>query len=197
MMTVEEYKLHYALNDEVTPKDDAEQMVYTLIAEFANDKNSSKYREDITKLVVGLRPSEGKLGYDDDTQPIEVKPHNYTGTDKLCGKGNFSDFTWKRHHKYMGDKVVMLVSGFNRGKLLYVIEFPYSNLQERVEHQLKQKLPNGDVKGTYVRNTQFQYNHWSDKQYVVRYVHPKLSQLKPMFNKKFYSLLEKHNGNPS
>jgi hypothetical protein len=189
MLTVEQYKLHYALTDKVTPQDEAEQVVYTLIEEFANDSNSAKYREDITKLMVGLRPSEGKLGYDDDFEPIEVKPVNYTGKGKLDGKGNFSDFTWKRHHKYLKDGVRMLVSGFNRGKLLYIVEFPYTSIQERVEYVLNKKLPNGDIKGTYVRTLAFHWNHWSQNMYKVVYVRPTIGDHRKCFNKKFYNIL--------
>jgi hypothetical protein len=189
MKTVEEYKLHYALTDIVEPENEAEQVVYELIEEFANDSNSAKFREDVTKLMVGLRPSEGKLGYDDDHEAIEVKPVNYTGKSKLDGKGNFSDFTWKRHRKYLGDNVRMLVSGFNHGKLLYIIEFPYSALKDRIEHVLNMKLPNGDVRGSYVRNAAFGWNHWSTGQYKVVYVRPTLALHKQCFNKKFYKIL--------
>lgn len=189
MKTIEEYKLHYALTDVVKPENEAEQIVYGLIEEFANDSNSAKYREDITKLMVGLRPSEGKRGYDDDFEAIEVKPVNYTGNGKLDGKGNFSDFTWKRHRKYLADNVRMLVSGFNHGKLLYIVEFPYKSVQERIEYVLKNKLPNGDVKGTYVRALTFHWNHWSTHTYKVVYVSPSLSSHKKCFNKKFYKIL--------
>lgn len=189
MKTIEEYKLHYALTEVVEPENEAEKVVYGLIEEFANDSNSAKFREDVTKLMVGLRPSEGKLGYDDDFEPIEVKPVNYTGNEKLHGRGNFSDFTWKRHTKYMTDRVRMLVSGFNRGKLLYIVEFPYSSLKGRIEHILQQKLPNGDVKGTYVRNASFGWNHWTTNPYKVVYVRPTITDHKHCFNKKFYNLL--------
>ena len=191
--STEEYKLHYALNDQIAPESPAEHVIYDLIAEHANDSNSAKYREDVTKLVVGLRPSEGKLGYDDDFEAIEVKPVNYTGKGKLQGQGNFSDFTWKRHRKYLADNVKMLVSGFNRGKLLYVVEFPYKSIAARIEHVLMKKLPNGDVKGTYCRTTPFGWNHWAPNTYKVKYLRPKIGLHKKCFNKKFYNLLTADN----
>jgi len=189
MKTIEDYKLHYALTDIVKPENEAEQVVYELIEEFANDSNSAKFREDVTKLMVGLRPSEAKLGYDDDHEAIEVKPVNYTGKGKLQGQGNFSDFTWKRHRKYTTDNVKMLVSGFNHGKLLYIIEFPYKALTDRIEYILNMKFPNGDVRGSYVRNASFGWNHWSTGQYKVVYVCPTLALHKGCFVKKFYNLL--------
>ena len=188
-MTPEQYKLHYALTDIVTPANEAETVIYDLIEEFANDSNSAKFREDVTKLMVGLRPSEGKLGYDDDHEAIEVKPANYTGKSKLSGHGNFSDFTWKRHHKYLADNVRMLVSGFNHGKLLYIVEFPYSNLQERIEYMLGRKFPNGDVRGFYLRTASFGWNHWAEGPHSVSYLRPTIAIHKACFNKKFYNLL--------
>lgn len=190
MKTVEEYKLQYALNDNIVPADDMERMIYDLIEEFANDKNSSKFREDVTKLMVGLRPSEGKQGYDDDFEAIEVKPVNYTGSGKLDGKGSFSDLTWKRHKKYLKDKVRMLISGFHKGKLLFIIEFPYASIKNRIEYILNNKLPNGDVKGVYVRTVAFNYKHWTDGKYKTLYVRPNISTYKNVFNKKFFAILQ-------
>lgn len=193
MKTLDEYKLHYALTDVVTPKNTTERLVYGLIEEIANDRNSSMFREDVTKLMVGLKASKSKLGYDDDFEAIEVKPTNYTGGGRLNGKGNFSDFTHKRHAKYLKDRVRMLVSGFAEGKLLYIVDFPYKNLKERIDHVLYTKFPKGDVKGQYVRNLQFGYNHWMTGTYTVQYVRPNIEDYQHIFNKKFYSLLTEDN----
>ena len=187
--STEEYKLHYALTDQIAPESPAEHVIFDLIEEHANDSNSAKYREDITKLVVGLRPSEGKQGYDDDFEAIEVKPVNYTGRSKLDGKGSFSDFTWRRHKKYLADNVKMLVSGFNHGKLLYIVEFPYKAISNCIEGILRKKFPNGDVKGSYVRTAAFGWNHWSQHRYKVAYLRPSVALHKGCFNKKFYKLL--------
>lgn len=189
MKSIEQYKLHYALTDVVKPKSKLEKIVYGLIAEFANDSNSAKFREDVTKLMVGLKPSEGKLGYDDDFEPIEVKPVNFTGRAVLAGSGNFSDFTWKRHTKYLADDARMLVSGFTHGKLLYIVDFPYTSLRERVEYVLNRKLPAGDVKGTYVRSLTFYWNSWVGGPYTLAYVRPNIENYKDCFNKKFYNMV--------
>jgi len=189
MKTIEEYKLHFSLEDNITPVDDTERVIYGLIEEFANDKNSSKFREDVTKIMVGLRPSEGKLGYDDDFDAIEVKPVNITGKDKLNGKGSFSDLTWARHKKYIKDNLRMLISGFQHGKLLFIIEFPYKSIQERMETLLKKKLPNGDVKNTYVRAAAFNYVHWKDENFNVKFIRPNIVKYQKVFNKKFFKLL--------
>ena len=189
MKTIEEYKMDYALQDTVTPENDAERVIFELIEEFANDKNSSKFREDVTKIMIGLRPSEGKLGYDDDFEAIEVKPVNITGKNKLDGKGSFSDLTWARHKKYVKDNVRMLISGFQHGKLLFIVEFPYKSIKARMEMLLERKLPNGDVPSTYVRTAAFNYVHWKDKRYIVHYVRPNIKKYQKVFNKKFFRLL--------
>ncbi len=189
MKTAEEYKLHYALNDVVVPVNDTEKVIYDIIQEFANDKNSSKYREDVTKIVVGLRPSEGKKGYDDDFAAIEVKPSNVTDTGKLDGKGNFSDLTWARHHKYLADDLRMLISGFQNGKLLFIVEFPYTSIKDRVEYILNKKLPNGDIKGTYVRTVAFTYKHWMNQPHKVIFVRNNIQTYRYVFNKKFFPLI--------
>lgn len=189
MKTLEQYKLEFALNDKMTAKNGSEKLILELIEEVANDRNSSMFREDVTKLMVGLKPSKSKLGYDDDFEAIEVKPVNFTGGGKLDGKGNFSDFTWKRHHKYLKDNVRMLVSGFSNGKLLFIAEFPYKTLQDRIVHILKSKLPHGDMKGVYVRNAAFNYKHWMGGPYTIKYVRPNIGDYQKIFNKKFYTLL--------
>jgi len=189
MKTLEQFKMEFALNDVVTPKNDSEKLILELIEEVANDRNSSMFREDVTKLMVGLKPSKSKLGYDDDFEAIEVKPVNYTGGGRLDGKGNFSDFTWKRHQKYLKDDVRMLVSGFSNGKLLFIVEFPYRALKNRIVHLLKTKLPKGDVKGVYVRNASFNYKHWMGGPFTTKYVRPNIGDYQNIFNKKFFNLL--------
>jgi hypothetical protein len=189
MKTIEEYKMEYALQDTVTPHNEAERVIFGLIEEFANDRNSSKFREDVTKIVIGLRPSEGKMGYDDDFEAIEVKPVNITGKNKLDGKGSFSDLTWARHKKYVKDNVRMLISGFQHGKLLFIVEFPYKSIRERMEMLLTRKLPNGDVPSTYVRTAAFNYVHWQDKNFKVHFIRPNVKKYQKVFNKKFFKLL--------
>lgn len=186
---LDEYKINFALDYALigTPAE-REKDLYDLISEMANDPNSSKFREDVTKMMIGLRPSEGKHGYDDDFEAIEVKPQNYTGAArKLNGAGKFTDFTWARHQKYAADNVRMVVSGFNRGKLLYIVEFPYDNLESIIVKNLSRLLPNGDETNRYVRALQFGYQHWVDKPHVISYVSPKLDEHKavivgPLYN---------------
>jgi hypothetical protein len=194
MKTIREYKIAYTLTDVIHPSDEKEAFIYDLIHESANDKNSSSFREAVTKWMMGLEVSNTKLGYDDDYEAIEVKPVNYTGAKKLQGSGNFSDLTWARHTKYIQDNVRMIISGFCAGKLLYIIEFNYSEIQDKLEKQLLVKLPNGDEKNKYVRSASFTHTDWAHKQYKILYVRPNIATYSHAINKVFYKLLA-HNSN--
>lgn len=151
-------------------------MIYELIAEQANDANSSKFRENITKWMVGLSESQSKHGYDDDVFAIEVKPQNYTGTTKLGGGGNFNDLTWRRHNKYLQDKLVILQSGFHYGKLLYIVEFPYASIAPALQLRLQNILPQGDVPKIYDRWGTFKSTDWCQQSFTLKYVSPQISQ---------------------
>lgn len=191
MKTLQEYKLQYALEDEIAQTEGTEVIIYQLLEESANDTNSSRYREEITKLIVGRTLSERKHGYDDDVEAIEVKPANFTGKSKLLAGGNFSDLTWKRHAKYLEDNLTMLVSGFSKGKLLFVVKFPYVALEKRMTALLEKHLPNGDLPSRYVRNASFTYKHWSEQPYHICYVRPTITKYRDTIHKNVYNLLTK------
>jgi len=188
---MKEYKLNWALQTNLDTDDIKEKIIYQLIEETANDSNSSKFREDVTKWIVGLETSEKKLGYDDDFHPIEVKPKNFTGRAKLDGGGQFNDFTWKRHEKYSRDEVTMLISGFYYGRIIFVIEFKYSDIKEKIEKHLNRLLPNGDEPNRYVRSANFSYNNWKESNFVVKYKSPNIAEYKNAIVGKLYKLLTK------
>lgn len=185
-----EYKINWSLNQVGEITDSKDKIIYQLIEETANDSNSSKFREDVTKWMVGLEASEAKRGYDDDFEAIEVKPQNFSGGKaKISGKGAFTDFTWKRDKKYSDDNAKMLISGFYYGKLVFIIEFPYENLRGIIHKYLKAQLPNGDEKNRYVRTILFSWRTWKDKGYTVKYITPNLENYKDYIVKGFYKLL--------
>ena len=124
---LQEYKLNYTLDNIPESLTEDQKIIYGYLHEGFNDSNSSKCREDATNFISGREASEGKHGYDVDDENIEIKPKNYVGKSKLNCGGQFTDFTWARHKKYQNDKVVMSVSGFNHGKLVYVLEFNYNH----------------------------------------------------------------------
>lgn len=189
MKTKREYQIHWATHQQVIPASPEEQVIYELIAEQANDANSSKFRENITKWMVGLSESHHKHGYDDDVFAIEVKPQNYTGTTKLGGGGNFNDLTWRRHNKYLHDDALILQSGFHFGKLLYIVAFPYASIAPALELRLQNILPQGDVPKIYDRWGTFKISDWRNAPYTVKYLTPMISQYRDALTSSFHDVL--------
>ena len=188
-MNLRDYQLKYALNEWVENPTPQETIIYQLIDSVANDGNSSLFREDITNIVSGREPSVGKHGYDHDTLPIEIKPKNFSGKSKLNGGGQFNDFTWKRHAKYLKDEVIMSISGFDNGRLLFIVEFPYSELTSKIEEQLTRLLPNGDEVNRYVRSAAFSYLDWKDTNFNLIYKSPNFESHKHCMVKGLYQTL--------
>jgi hypothetical protein len=189
-MTLRDYQLKYALNEWVENPSPHETIIYDLIHSSANDGNSSLFREDITNLVSGREPSKSKHGYDCDTEPIEIKPRNFTGKQKLSGGGNFGDFTWKRHAKYQNDGVIVSTSGFYYGKLIFVVELPYKTLITRINTQLKKLLPNGDEVNRYARSCSFSYLDWKDTDFNLVWISPNFEDYKESMVSGLYKTLK-------
>ena len=145
MDLLKEYKLNYTLDTIPSNLDKKDSIIYDLLDEGFNDSNSSKFREDSTNYLSNRKASEGKHGYDVDDENIEIKPKNFTGKTKLNAGGQFTDFTWARDKKYSDDNVTMSVSGFNNGKIVFILEFDYNHptFRKRIQEQLKRLLPNG------------------------------------------------------
>jgi hypothetical protein len=183
-----EFKLNWTLDSNLNDVDEKDKIIYQLIEETANDSNSSKFREDVTKWIVGLEASEGKHGYDDDFEAIEVKPKNFTGKTKLNGGGQFTDFTWKRDEKYSNDKVVMMVSGFCYGKLVFVVEFKYEDIKSKIQSKLSRILPDGDLPNRYVRSASFSYLDWKNS-FELKYISPNFESFKHSMVVGLYNLL--------
>ena len=188
--TLKEYKLRWVLDEDTTSDNETERLIYHLIEEYAMDGNSSKLREDSTKWMVGLKASEGKHGYDDDFEAIEVKPKNFSGKSKLNGGGQFTDFTWKRDKKYSDDEVTMVVSGFHYGKLVFIVEFDYETIREKIHYQLGRILPDGDIPNRYVRSATFSYLDWKDS-FTLKYLSPNLEKYRDGMVRGLYETLTK------
>ena len=172
---LKEYKLNYTLDNIPDNLSEDHKIIYGYLHEGFNDSNSSK----------------GKHGYDVDTENIEIKPKNYVGKSKLNAGGQFTDFTWARHRKYQKDKVVMSVSGFNNGKLVYVLEFDYNHptFIKRIEDQLLRLLPNGDETNRYVRSASFNFKHFKDADIKKVYISPNVKSHKNTMVKNLYNFL--------
>jgi len=194
MKTLKDYEYEWNLEtkDWIYNTDLMVGIIYDSINERANDLNSSSFREEQTIRIAGYISSVGKLKEDAKTQdglPVEIKPQNCIGNAKLNGHGNFSDLIWKRHYNFLENNLVMAVSGFVSGKTIFIVEFPYKNLQNRLEEQLNKKLPNGDVPNSYVRTASFTYKHWKDTPFKVKFIRENLEDYKPFIVKGLYELL--------
>ena len=139
-------------------KDNLISCLNDLLTVYMNDKNSSSLKEFITVSVAGYHHNPEKLGYNgfkhsDEIggKPIncEAKPKNIQteGYDnkktkqKLNAEGSFNDYTEKRLEKDEKANLNVLSSGFIDGELQYIIEFPFSVIEERMKENLKRNLP--------------------------------------------------------
>ena len=197
-MTPQELKLNYSLNniDNILslPSEIKSKLLLDLLEDMSCDKNSSTFREGVTLGVLGKTQSKTKLGYDSEDESIEVKPKNLNNNSnkKFDGSGNFSDFTWARHNKYLSDDVKMIVSGFFEGKLIFVLSFNYSSLSfvKEVERQLSNRLPNGDEVNQYVRSIKFSYLHYKDSpSFKIEFLSPSFNTYESKFTKPFFNVI--------
>lgn len=154
-------------------KDTLIGVLVDLITMYINDKNSSTVREFITVTFAGYNHVEKKIGYNGFKQDTfsgittkcEAKPKNVDtnseSKDKLKGYGNFSDYTFRRLERDKQEKGLnMLVSGFVDGRLVYILEFPFScpSFVSNLESQLKRRFPGGkDIPNEYLRSASFAY----------------------------------------
>lgn len=167
-------------------KDTVIGMFTDLLTVYINDKNSSTLREFITVSAAGYKHRNSKIGYNGYKQDVagtsvdcEAKPKNVDSHEyaefrrkerksfrKLNGGGNFTDYTWARFAKDCGENLHMLVSGFVDGKLIYILEFPFSeeSFKNKLELQLRRHFPDGDVAGRFLRSAGFDYNDFMDGQ---------------------------------
>jgi len=170
-----------------------------LINQYANDKNSSTLREQCTLATCGYTPLEGKLGYDGykgaspNDGVCEVKPMNIRGESqrKLNGGGNFTDFTYQRLEKYIEDRLTMLVSGFVDGHLVYILEFPFSDLERALRRQLDRFFRGESRPGLYLRSASFSFVHYLESYNLKRiYTTPNLADFGQYLTKKLFDFLQ-------
>ena len=180
-------------------KEELQNMLTELIEMYMTDKNSSTLREIVTVRVAGYEHSEGKLGYNGFKKEqgrkkmCEVKPVNVNEGErkKLNGGGNFTDYRWSRFERYSEENPNMLVSGFVSGKLIYILEFPFNcpSFKERIEEQLRRRLPHGNASGRYARSVSFYYKNYKDCAKAV-FIEPKLEDYKDFLTRSFYNFLK-------
>lgn len=155
------------------PQSSTVGILMDLLTMYINDHNSSAVREQVTTKIAGYTHIPEKLGYngfkfDAKGKAIncEVKPKNirtHQGKPpKLNGSGGFNDYRWHRFEKDQQATLNVLASGFVDGRLLYIIEFPFSLVLHKLKHQLKSQLPDGDAPTLYLRSATFSYLDYKD-----------------------------------
>ena len=190
-------------------KDTLIGILVDLITMYINDKNSSTVREFITVTIAGYNHKEKKIGYNGFKQDTfsgktiscEAKPKNVDthsdSLDKLKGYGNFSDYTFARLERDTEESNLnMLVSGFVDGRLIYILEFPFScpSFLRNLKKQLLRRFPNGkDILNEYLRSASFYYRDFIEyKNLKIVYLLDKrqLMDFKPYIVRDFYKFLE-------
>lgn len=166
-----------------------------LLHRYANDVNSSALRELFTLFKAGYQPTPGKLGYNGvslSERPCDAKPvniHSDSGN-KLNGGGNFSDFTYERLERYLADRVTMLVSGFVDGRLVYILEFPFSALEGEIRRQLDRFFTVARRPGQYLRSASFSFTHYKTSPGLrAVYVASELDDFGPLLTRALFGFL--------
>jgi hypothetical protein len=197
-------KSHQSLNSLLLnkSKDNLISCLIDLLTTYFNDKNSSSLREYLTVILSGYNHNPNKLGYNGYMHnsnllgtPLnfEAKPKNIITTNyhnkktktKFNAEGSFNDYTEKRLEKDKSSNLNILSSGFLDGELLYIIEFSFNLISERLESQLK------NIKGPYLRGASFSYNHIKIKNLIkINFINKeKIKDSIVFFNKNFYNFL--------
>jgi len=173
---------------------DSAVLLQNLLQVYVNDKNSSFLREMITCSVAGYQHSKAKLGYDGYLGDLhcEVKPQNVVigETKRLNAGGCFNDFTWRKFKKCQEDNVRMLMSGFVNGKLVYILEFPFTDEKflAHMKSNLEKHLPDGDVTNRYIRSCAWSLKHFENAK--LRYLAENYRDYEKAMTKKMFQFLE-------
>lgn len=204
-------------------KDTLIGILVDLLTMYINDKNSSTIREFITVTFAGYKHREAKIGYNGFKQnsiisgktiKCEAKPKNFdteelekykrgerkTMPAKLNGNGNFTDYSPDRLEKDKNaSDLNMLVSGFVDGKLIYILEFPFTtpsfikNIENKVEIWKKKTRGSKSTKGQFLRSVDFNYNNFvesNDLKIIYLLKKDELKKYEKYISKKFYKILE-------
>jgi hypothetical protein len=203
-------------------KDTLIGILVDLLTMYINDKNSSTIREFVTVTLAGYEHKASKIGYNGfkqdtfisgKTLKCEAKPKNVdteefqkykrgerkTYPAKLNGSGNFTDYTPARLEKDKQEKDLnMLVSGFVDGKLIYIIEFPFTssnfvkNLDMKIKKWQKKLKGSKSTKGQFLRSADFDYKDFiKSPQLKIVYLlnKPELVKYKLYISSGFYQFL--------
>ena len=115
--------------------DDKDEDYKNLLMTYATDTNSSTLRELATMYYLGydsFADKHGADGIDNKTGRLkEVKPVSMKDGKKRGNSGNFNDMTLELLEKKMNYDVIC--SLFNESRLVYIVEFPFSVIYEKIK----------------------------------------------------------------
>jgi hypothetical protein len=181
----------YCSGKNIKFRDENEENIYL---SFMSDSNSYM-REAVTALAAGYQWNSEKLGDDalntETNEPVEIKPKSHYSNYKTPsnGGGSFNDYTHERINKHKEKQLVVVCSLFSDNRLMYVLEFPFSVIYERLKEQVIKKI---DIQGNkYCRTASFS---WKDYIYSnnikIHYIDfPSIKQHK-CISKEFIKQLE-------
>ena len=161
----------------------------------------------ITAVISGYEFSTEKLGYNGYKMAVpggtkvfcEIKPKNVDDCEKkkLNGGGTFNDYTPERFEKDIKENPYILASGFAKGKLLFILEFPFTCLKDKIESQLKKKFGEDMERssGEYLRSASFSFKDYKNCKHLKRiYVSPYITRFKSCITKELYTFLKEERG---
>ncbi|SNZ10825.1 hypothetical protein [Hydrogenobacter hydrogenophilus] len=150
--------------------------------------------------LCGFEPNLEKLGYNGyrmdvqtgKVQHCEVKPQNTENTKKkLNGGGSFNDYTEERLLADLRNNPNVLISGFVKGKLIYIIEVKFECLKDRLEKLLKKRFPSGRKSGEYLRSASFSLKDYINcPHFKLAYLRRDWQDFKEYLSKDLISLFE-------
>ncbi len=191
-------------------KDNLVSMLLDLLTMYYNDLNSSTIRELVVAILAGYQPNSEKLGYNGFRQNTltgkvehcEIKPRNVRSDStaknrrKLDGSGNFTDYSWQKFERHQKENPNMLVAGFLNAQLIHIFKFSFNEqvFTSRLQEQLENKFPTGDIEGIYLRSASFTFKHYKDAlslQTIYTASKQELIKAQPHITKNVFDYLEK------
>ncbi len=91
----------------------------------------------------------------------------------------------------------MIIGGFIDGRLIYIFRFPFNSegFIDRLESQLKNKFPDGDQSGYFLRSASFSFTHYRtalNLEVDIFIGTKELELYKKHFTGKLYRVIEEH-----
>jgi hypothetical protein len=176
--------------------DSLDKNYQNLFLYYLNDSNSSSLREVITACAANCNWSNKKHGLDGfdkvTNKGKEIKPIICRTGEKKSG-GNFNDMTSARYHSFKEENFNIVCSLFCNSRLMYVVEFPFSVINEHMKKRLEKILDdrkNGKEGRTTVSFSHTNYLDYSDL--IIHYIDFKNIKQFDCVSKPHLNKLEEH-----